>query len=131
MEILISGHLDSIGVCLDLAHAHLTTGIPAASPPLQIVSCNFTRKTTTVCKTSTYGQEMAQSTRRPRPLLSTRLPSHPPSFLNSAPSCPMNPPIYLAAPQGLRVGGLSAGCARVACERCGSQIHSMTRLSNI
>jgi sugar phosphate isomerase/epimerase len=30
MEILTSGHLDSIGVCLDLGHAHLTTGIPAA-----------------------------------------------------------------------------------------------------
>ena len=30
MEILHTGHLDSIGVCLDLGHAHITVGIPAA-----------------------------------------------------------------------------------------------------
>lgn len=30
MEILTIGHLDSIGVCLDLGHAHFTVGIPAA-----------------------------------------------------------------------------------------------------
>jgi len=30
MEILNTGHLDSIGVCLDLGHAHFTVGIPEA-----------------------------------------------------------------------------------------------------
>jgi sugar phosphate isomerase/epimerase len=30
VEILASGHLDQIGVCLDLGHAHLTVGVPAA-----------------------------------------------------------------------------------------------------
>jgi hypothetical protein len=30
VEILETGHLNSIGVCLDLGHAHLTVGVPAA-----------------------------------------------------------------------------------------------------
>jgi sugar phosphate isomerase/epimerase len=30
MEILAIGHLDSIGACLDLGHAHMTVGIPQA-----------------------------------------------------------------------------------------------------
>ena len=30
VEILASGHLDQIGVCLDLGHAHITVGVPAA-----------------------------------------------------------------------------------------------------
>jgi len=30
LQILDTGHQDSIGVCLDIGHAHLTTGIPAA-----------------------------------------------------------------------------------------------------
>jgi sugar phosphate isomerase/epimerase len=30
MEILQSGHEDSVGICLDLGHAHMTVGIPAA-----------------------------------------------------------------------------------------------------
>jgi hypothetical protein len=30
MEILTTGHLDSIGVCLDLGHAHFTVGVPEA-----------------------------------------------------------------------------------------------------
>ena len=30
MEILETGHLDQIGVCLDLGHAHLTVGVPEA-----------------------------------------------------------------------------------------------------
>jgi sugar phosphate isomerase/epimerase len=30
MEILETGHLDKIGVCLDLGHAHLTVGVPEA-----------------------------------------------------------------------------------------------------
>jgi sugar phosphate isomerase/epimerase len=30
MEILTIGHLDSVGVCLDLGHAHMTVGVPAA-----------------------------------------------------------------------------------------------------
>jgi sugar phosphate isomerase/epimerase len=30
MEILETGHLNSIGVCLDLGHAHVTVGVPAA-----------------------------------------------------------------------------------------------------
>ena len=30
VEILETGHLDSIGVCLDLGHAHMTAGVPAA-----------------------------------------------------------------------------------------------------
>jgi sugar phosphate isomerase/epimerase len=30
IEILAVGHLDTIGVCLDLGHAHLTVGVPAA-----------------------------------------------------------------------------------------------------
>ncbi|MGA3161885.1 MAG: sugar phosphate isomerase/epimerase family protein [Terracidiphilus sp.] len=30
VEILDTGHLDSIGVCLDLGHAHMTVGVPAA-----------------------------------------------------------------------------------------------------
>ncbi len=30
MEILETGHLDQIGVCLDLGHAHMTVGVPAA-----------------------------------------------------------------------------------------------------
>jgi sugar phosphate isomerase/epimerase len=30
MEILETGHLDQIGVCLDLGHAHLTDGVPEA-----------------------------------------------------------------------------------------------------
>ncbi len=30
MEILETGHLDQIGVCLDLGHAHMTVGIPEA-----------------------------------------------------------------------------------------------------
>ena len=30
MEILETGHLEQIGVCLDLGHAHLTVGVPAA-----------------------------------------------------------------------------------------------------
>ncbi|MGB8259080.1 MAG: sugar phosphate isomerase/epimerase family protein [Terracidiphilus sp.] len=30
LYILESGHLDSIGICLDLGHAHMTVGIPAA-----------------------------------------------------------------------------------------------------
>ena len=30
MEILEIGHLDSIGVCLDLGHAHMTVGVPEA-----------------------------------------------------------------------------------------------------
>jgi sugar phosphate isomerase/epimerase len=34
MKILETGHLDSVGVCLDLGHAHLTAGIPAAMATL-------------------------------------------------------------------------------------------------
>ncbi len=30
VEILKTGHLDQIGVCLDLGHAHMTVGVPAA-----------------------------------------------------------------------------------------------------
>jgi len=30
MEILVTGHMDSIGICLDLGHAHMTVGIPEA-----------------------------------------------------------------------------------------------------
>ena len=30
VEILETGHLDSIGACLDLGHAHMTVGVPAA-----------------------------------------------------------------------------------------------------
>jgi len=30
VEILETGHLDQIGVCLDLGHAHMTVGVPAA-----------------------------------------------------------------------------------------------------
>ena len=30
IEVLQAGHLDSIGVCLDLGHAHMTVGVPAA-----------------------------------------------------------------------------------------------------
>ena len=30
MEILETGHLDQIGVCLDLGHAHITVGVPEA-----------------------------------------------------------------------------------------------------
>ena len=30
MEILETGHLNQIGVCLDLGHAHMTVGVPAA-----------------------------------------------------------------------------------------------------
>jgi sugar phosphate isomerase/epimerase len=30
MEILTTGHLNSIGICLDLGHAHFTVGIPDA-----------------------------------------------------------------------------------------------------
>ena len=30
VEILQTGHLDQIGVCLDLGHAHITVGVPAA-----------------------------------------------------------------------------------------------------
>lgn len=30
MEILKTGHQDSVGICLDLGHAHMTVGIPAA-----------------------------------------------------------------------------------------------------
>jgi sugar phosphate isomerase/epimerase len=30
IEILTIGHLDSVGVCLDLGHAHMTVGVPAA-----------------------------------------------------------------------------------------------------
>jgi sugar phosphate isomerase/epimerase len=30
MEILKTGHLDSVGVCLDLGHAHMTAGVPGA-----------------------------------------------------------------------------------------------------
>jgi sugar phosphate isomerase/epimerase len=30
MEILKTGHLDSIGICLDLGHAQMTAGVPAA-----------------------------------------------------------------------------------------------------
>jgi sugar phosphate isomerase/epimerase len=30
MEILETGHLNQIGVCLDLGHAHITVGVPAA-----------------------------------------------------------------------------------------------------
>ncbi len=30
IEILETGHLDQIGVCLDLGHAHMTVGVPAA-----------------------------------------------------------------------------------------------------
>jgi sugar phosphate isomerase/epimerase len=30
VEILDTGHLDQIGVCLDLGHAHMTVGVPAA-----------------------------------------------------------------------------------------------------
>ena len=34
MEILVAGHLDSIGVCLDLGHAHLTVGVREAMATL-------------------------------------------------------------------------------------------------
>jgi sugar phosphate isomerase/epimerase len=30
IEILETGHLDQIGVCLDLGHAHMTVGVPEA-----------------------------------------------------------------------------------------------------
>ena len=30
VEILQTGHLNQIGVCLDLGHAHITVGVPAA-----------------------------------------------------------------------------------------------------
>jgi len=30
VEILENGHLDQIGVCLDLGHAHMTVGVPTA-----------------------------------------------------------------------------------------------------
>jgi sugar phosphate isomerase/epimerase len=69
--ILQMGHLDNVGVCLDLGHAHITVGVAQTlSPRSAAASRHCMCMTTTPSRTNTSGPATATSTGpQPSPLL--------------------------------------------------------------
>jgi len=107
MEILKIGHFDSIGVCLDLGHAHITVGVPQAI-------ATFADRIVQVHAHDNQGQKDEHLwpvcggidwRRRLRP--STPCLRRPPWFSNSARSCPTSQRPPGTHPEGIRADGLN------------------------
>jgi sugar phosphate isomerase/epimerase len=81
--ILQMGHLNGVGVCLDLGHAHISPGIAEAIGILVDASSPFIPTTITAQEMSISGPATAPSTGRPPSSPSRRWPSRRPSCWRS------------------------------------------------